>query len=117
MFKISSDDVTKYLRIAIYWAMGSLGYSGFINGSMGQMLVSGALTLALFLWTLYAGRIAAKINSLLNSNVIEILVTKDAATANAVDSNKVVSVQDVANPTVATSTPAVAVIPAASANK
>lgn len=111
MFKISNTQVQQQLRIAIYWAAGAFGGTAFLNGKIGQMALVAAATLFTWLWTMYATRIAAKINDLLKADVIEVLVTTDKATAESVDSTKVVSVADVNNPRVDTSTEAVKVLP------
>lgn len=112
LFKITEDQYVRWVRIGLYHLGAFLMTHGVIVNDGYMIAITGvAVSIATALWTLYASRVVARINSLLGEGVIEILVTKDTAVAKEIDSSKVVSVVDVQNPTVKTETPAVAVVP------
>lgn len=87
MFKLTQEQYLQYLRIAIYGLAGAIGHQAFLDGSTGQWVLTAVLGGATLLWTMYATRLAAKINELVGAEVITTQVAekmKDVATNDAV---------------------------------
>lgn len=66
----SSSQVQQYVRIALYGLAGALGQQAFADGTIGQWLITAGVGGITLIWTLYATRLAAKINDLVGADVI-----------------------------------------------
>lgn len=89
---ITSEQVQRYSRIFIYWAMGALATHGVsVSGSLSEIIASGFVTIANIAWTIYGGRLMARINELAKSGQVQEIVVKDKDVAQAAPSNKVTS--------------------------
>ncbi len=115
MFKISNVDIQQWLRIGLYHLGAFLMTHGvaFGGGSTWETLSGVVVTCVTALWTIWGNSAVNKLNQLLGSNVIEIAVVKDPEVAAAVPSTKVVSLADVRNNNIDTSTQQVEVVPKA----
>lgn len=76
MFNLTQQQYIQYVRIAIQWGASALGYSAWLNGSTGQMIMAGVIALATLAWTAYATRVAAKIDELVGAEVITVSVAE-----------------------------------------
>lgn len=92
----TSEDVQKYARIALYWLSGILVSKGFIDND--PTLIAGVIGIVLamlnFGWTLYGGRLMAKINALMQTGEVQNLVMKDKTVADAVPLSNVTAASE-----------------------
>lgn len=60
----SAEDVQKYVRIGVYWFSGMLTGYGLVDATWAPIVISGGTFAANFTWTLYGGRLIAKLNEI-----------------------------------------------------
>lgn len=115
MFKISDVDISQWVRIGLYNLGAFLVTHGVAigGGATWEWITGIVVTILTGAWTIWGNNAVNKLNQLIGANVIEIAVVKDAEVAAALPTNKVVSVADVKNKNVDTSTAAVEVVPKA----
>lgn len=77
----SAEDVQKYIRIGIYWLSGFLTGHGIIDGTLAPMVIGGGTFAANFGWTLYGGRLIAKLNEIAKYDEVAVVKIKPEAAA------------------------------------
>lgn len=75
----SNEDVQKYIRIVIYWFSGFVTGHGFLDSTWAPVIVGGGTAAATFAWTLYGGRLIAKLNEIAKYNEVVVVQIKPSA--------------------------------------
>lgn len=84
---ITSEQVQKYARIILYWIAGVLvaHSQSKPDPSVIETTVGVGVTLVNFAWTLYGGRIVAKLNEIAKLGVVDKVVVNDPQIVAATD--------------------------------
>lgn len=81
MIKLTSENLTAYVRIALYHIGAFLVARGMISGASAEMWGGVVLNGLTFLWTLWGQRVVAKINEL--TKIPDLIVVAPPAIAEA----------------------------------
>ena len=82
---MTSEDVQRYVRIALQWLASSLVTYGYIKpgATWVPQAIGAAVGLASLIWTLYGNRIVAKLNEIAKTNGGKIVVVTTPELADA----------------------------------
>lgn len=78
---MTSEDIQRYTRIVLYWLMGALASHGVAVGTYTELVVSGGVTLATFLWSAYSTRLIAKLNEIAKYDEVKAVLVQPTAVA------------------------------------
>lgn len=87
----TSEQITQYVRIALYWAFGVLATLGVTMPESTKLLITSILgTGATLVWTYFGTRLQAKIDEVAKAAEVQKIVVANPATAAMSPSSKVV---------------------------
>lgn len=93
MIKLTTENLTAYVRIALYNIGAALiTYGVFTSSSSVEMWTGVLLNVFTFAWTLWGQRVIAKINEL--AKIPDLIIVAPPAVANASPAGNVVSTSD-----------------------
>lgn len=89
---VTSEQITQYVRIALYWVFGVLATLGVTMPESTKLLVTSVVgTGATLVWTYFGTRLQAKINEVAKAAEVQKIVVSDPQTVALAPSSKVVA--------------------------